>query len=335
MKPKVTIVILWIFLEAVVAFGQAPGGQTPAPTDTTAPDIPGVVKGGTKVHIIKTGLQGTEAPIANPDGTILFTEQNANRITKIDKDDNFSTYVEDTKRTVGLGYDKNGRLIGASQEGAILVLAPTRAVLADTYNGQHLARPNDLTIDKKGGVYFSDPVPAPAAQPAAAPAPGALPPLPPPPPGRKSELLYIQPDGKVVLANDVERPNGVILSKDEKTLYATNREFLLAFDVQPDGSLHNRRTFANLVGLSNGPDGQPVGGGDGLIIDDAGRLYTCTGTGVQVFSPQGKYLGTIPTPLPPQNIAFGGPEKKTLYIVGRGVASKLPMEAKGLSTRAR
>jgi gluconolactonase len=131
----------------------------------------------------------------------------------------------------------------------------------------------------------------------------------------------------------VERPNGVTLSKNEKILYATNREFLMAFDVQPDGSLRNPRTFVELVGLTKAPDGTPQGGADGLIIDDAGRLYAATGPGVQVFSPQGKHLGTIPIPLAPQNIAFAGPDSRTLYVVGRGAAYKIAMQAQGIKNR--
>lgn len=333
MNSKPALGIALCVLGSALVLAQA-GGQSPPPADTTAPDIPGVVKGGAKVQLIKAGFQGTEGPIAMPDGSLLFTEQNVNRLVKIDKDDKISTYVDDTKRTVGLGYDPKGRLIGAAQEGYILVLAPARAVLAEQFAGQRLSRPNDLVIDRKGGIYFTDPIPT-AAQLAAVPAPGAPPPLPPPPPGRKPAVFYIKPDAQLVMATDaVERPNGVTLSKDEKTLFVTNREFIVAFDVQPDGSLRNQRTFVELVGLSKAPDGTPVGGADGIIIDDADRLYAATGPGVQVFSRQGKHLGTIPIPLAPQNIAFAGADRKTLYAVGRGAAYKVAMQAQGIKDRA-
>ena len=332
MNVRSAIVVVSCALTSALVFAQA-GGQAPPPADTVAPDIPGVVRGGTRVQLIRAGFQGTEGPVAMADGSLIFTEQNVNRLVKIDRDDKVSTYVEDTRRTVGLGYDSKGRLIGAAQEGYILVLAPSRSVLAESFAGQRLSRPNDLAVDRKGGVYFTDPVPA-AGAPAAAPAPGAPPPLPPPPPGRKSALFYIKPDGQLVMATDgVERPNGVTLSKNEKILYATNREFLMAFDVQPDGSLRNQRTFVALVGLTRAPDGTPQGGADGLIIDDAGRLYAATGPGVQVFSPQGKHLGTIPIPLAPQNIAFAGPDSRTLYVVGRGAAYKIAMQAQGIKNR--
>lgn len=333
MNSKPALVIASCVLGSALVLAQA-GGPAPPPAETVAPDIPGVVKGGTKVQLIKAGFQGTEGPVAMPDGSLVFTEQNVNRLVKIDKDDKISTYVEDTKRTVGLGYDSKGRLLGAAQEGYILVLAPARAVLADSFGGQRLSRPNDLAIARNGGVYFTDPVPAPPAQPAAVPAPGAPPTLPPPPPGRKPAVFYIKPDGQLVMATEgVERPNGVTLSKDEKTLYVTNREFIAAFDVQPDGRLRNQRTFVELVGLSKAPDGTPLGGADGIIIDDAGRLYASTGPGVQIFSPEGKHLGTIPIPLAPQNIAFAGADGKTLYVVGRGAAYKVAMLTQGIKSR--
>jgi gluconolactonase len=99
-----------------------------------------------------------------------------------------------------------------------------------------------------------------------------------------------------------------MLSPDEKTLYVTNGGAILAFDIQPGGSVTNRRDFAKLQG----------GNGDGMAIDAAGRLYVTSAPGVQVFGHDGEYLGTIPTPRNPISVAFSGIDKKTLYIVGSG-----------------
>jgi gluconolactonase len=78
-----------------------------------------------------------------------------------------------------------------------------------------------------------------------------------------------------------------------------------------------------------------MGGADGLAVDAAGRLYAATGVGVQVFSPQGQHLGTIPTPMGAQSIAFAGPDKRTLYVVGRGAVWKVAMLAQGFLGRAK
>jgi gluconolactonase len=112
----------------------------------------------------------------------------------------------------------------------------------------------------------------------------------------------------VTSLGDNIRSNGIMLSPDEKTLYVTNGGSILAFDIQPDGAVVNRRDFAKLDG----------GNGDGMAVDAAGRLYVTSAPGVQVFNPDGKHLGTIPAPRNPISVAFSGPDKKTLYIVGSG-----------------
>jgi gluconolactonase len=297
---------------------QARGGQNqpppPAPQEMIAPDIPGVIKGGSKVTLIRDGFKGTEAVISMPDGSMLFTEQDANNIIKIDKDDKISTYLEHTNRTIGLAYDHKGRLIGAqSRDPRIVVMAPTTAVLAETFEGQPLVRPNDLVIDRRNGIYFTDPIPNPEVA------------FRPPPPGRKPLLFYITPEGKLTKASeDLQTVNGVQLSPDEKTLYATNAGTITAFDVQTDGSLKNPHVFA-------------MSGGDGLAVDNAGRLYSAVAAalGIRVFSPRGELLGTIPAGVPPQSVGFAGRDKKTLFIVGRGAVYKTQMIAEGIRSRAK
>jgi gluconolactonase len=288
--------------------------QPPPPQEVAATEITGVIAGGTKVTLVRAGFNGTEAVISMPDGSMLFTEQDADRVIKIDTSGQISTYLENTNRTIGLAYDHNGRLIGAqSREPRIAVLSPTREILADTFEGQPLVRPNDLVIDQKNGIYFTDTIPN--AQTA----------FRPPPPGRKPLLFYITPEGRLTKASDdMEAVNGVQLSPDEKTLYATNGGTIVAFDVAPDGRLANRRVFA-------------MSGGDGLAVDTAGRLYAAVANvmGIRVFSPQGALLGTIPAGVPPQSVGFAGADKKTLFIVGRGAVYKTQVIAEGIRTRAK
>ena len=112
----------------------------------------------------------------------------------------------------------------------------------------------------------------------------------------------------VAAAGDI-RSNGITLSRDEQTLYVTNREVVVAFDVGPDGSVRNRRDFGTLDG---------DGGGDGMTIDTEGRVYVTGNLDIHVLDQEGEHLGMIPTPRRPITVAFAGPEKKTLYIVGSG-----------------
>jgi gluconolactonase len=295
-------------------YPRLPAPPVKSPPDTTAPDIPGVVRGGTRVQLIRDLFHSTEGPIAMPDGSLLFTEQDAGdgRLVRIDKDDKISTFVDNTNRTIGLAYDPKGRLIGTqSKIPRVGVLHPTRMTIAEEVEDLPLVAPNDLVADTKGGIYFTDPLgsrfrPTPSAR-------------------TKPFIVYIRPDGKVVKASDeVERPNGITLSPDGRVLYAANGPIISAFDVQADGTLRNFRTFATLMG----------GNADSMCIDAAGRLYVAAG-GVQVFSPQGQHLGTIPTPLNPQAPAFAGPDKKTLYVVGGGAVYKIAMIAQGVQGRAK
>ena len=309
--------------------GQAPAAApVPAAADTVAPDIPGVVAGGTRVQVIKEGLQGTEGPIGMPDGSLIFTETNANRITRIDAEGRTSTFLENTNGSNGLAFDSRGRLISVQTvpgKMAVGVIYPrgSEAVLADSYDGKPFARPNDLVVDKQGGVYFTDA--------------GLNPNQNPPPPPQPLAVYYITPAGRTIRAAEgIERPNGIQLSPDERTLYVNNSngEYLLAFDVQPDGTLRNRRNFAQYQGVIR-TGTRLTSGADGLAIDAQGRVYACTQVGIQVFSAQGQALGIIPLSRGPQNLAFAGPGKRTLYVVGRGAAFKIQMLAQGYMGRAK
>jgi gluconolactonase len=327
MKLTVVIVgILWtLSAGAPVDAGQAQAPPPPA-TDTIAPDIAGVVAGGTKITVVKEGFDGTEGPIALPDGSVVFAETNASRITRIDKGNKVTTFLENTNGSNGLAFDSGGRLISVQTtpgRTGVGVIYPkgSEATLASNFEG----RPNDLTVDKKGGAYFT--VPTAIAQ------PGGAPPATPFVPA----VYYIAPGGTAVrVADGIELPNGILLSRDERTLYINNTrgEYLLAFDVQPDGQLRNRRNFAKDEGVTRA-DAGVASGADGLAVDNDGRLYAATAVGVQVFSAQGRHLGTIPVSRSPQNLAFAGPDKKTLYIVGRGAAYKVQMLAQGFLGRAK
>jgi len=316
MNAKTSFVIAGSLLAATLATAQGGGGAQngPAPDpsrELSAPDIAGVVKGGTRVQFIRAGFNGTEGVIAMPDGSVLFTEQDADRIIRIDPAGTLSTYLEKTNRTIGLAYDPQGRLIGTqSRDPRVAVLSPTRDVLADSFEGQPLVRPNDLVIDGKGGIYFTDPIPGANR-------------FREPPPGRRPLLFYITPAGRITrLTEAIESPNGVQLSVDEKTLYATNGTHIVAFDVAPDGSVRNPRKFADSRG-------------DGLAVDSAGRLYAAVAAGINVISPQGRILGTIPTPVGMQSVGFAGPDRKTMFAVGRGAAYKVGMLAEGIRSRAK
>ena len=326
------LVVMALLLSSSFAGAQTPA--LPPPTDTVAPAIAGVVAGGTPVKVIKSGFSGSEGPISLPDGSLIFTEQPASRITRIDKDGNASTFLENTNGSNSVVFDPRGRLISVQNnpgKTAVGVIYPkgSETILASGYDGRPFVRPNDITGDTKGGVYFSDPGlfgPPPASVPGS-----TLPPLP-------RAVYYIPPGGTVVKAADgIGYPNGMQLAPDEKTLYVNDTfgEYLLAFDVQKDGTLANRRNFGKYTGSTTGPIGATISGADGLLIDSQGRLYAATAAGVEVFGAQGAHLGTIPFSRQPQNLSFAGPGRKTLYVVGRGAVFAVQMLSQGVPGRAK
>lgn len=316
--------------------------QRQPPAETVSPDIPGVVAGGTKVEIVKTGLMGTEGPVGLPDGSVVFCEPAGSKVGKLDSQGNYSVFVEQAYAPAGLGFDPKGRLVAAEDADGhvgvgIIYPKGSEAMLADTYDGKPLLRPNDLVISSKGDIYFTDPGANPLA------GGGAAKPL--DPDALPYAVYHISPTGKltrVVVGSDrpnpIWRPNGIQLSPDEKTLYVNDSygEYILAFDIQPDGTVTNRRNFAKYAKVDMLPNGIASSQSDGLIVDSEGRLYTCGLGGVQVFSNKGEYLGTIPIPVQhPQNLTFAGKDKKTLYVVAAGIAFKVAMLSQGLPNRAK
>jgi gluconolactonase len=302
----------------------APAPALPPATDTVAPEIAGVVKAGTKVQVIKTGLTtGTEGPIALNDGSgaVIFTNQAGNTVTKIDKDNNFTTFLDKVTGINAITINSQGQMIGLQrmQDGgkaqiAIIYPKGQEKVLSDNINGQPILNPNDLIGDKKGGVYFT--------------VPGAMP----------QAVYYVTPDGKTVVATtDIDRPNGIQLNRAENILYvASGGEYMRAFDINPDGSLKNARNFGKYgFMVANAQTGVMASGADGMTIDNQGRLYSATNGGIEVFSEQGQNLGVIPLSRKGQNLAFAGPDKKTLYVVGNQAAWKIDMVAVGFQGRVK
>jgi gluconolactonase len=307
--------------------------------DLVAPAIPGVVATGTKIELIKEGFTGTEGPLALPSGEFVFTETQANRITKIAADGTTSAFLENTNGANGLGFNPQGDLVAVQVlETKVGVIYPANhvRVLADNFEGKVFGRPNDLVLDKRGGVYFTDSGVNPQQQQQNANAvrsdgkPAS--------PTAKPAVYYINPAGKLQrLADDIERPNGIQLSRDEKTLFVANTlgDSVLAFDIQSDGSVKNRRNFAKLAGFTQHGENGPNSGADGLAIDGDDRLYVASNAGIEVFGAKGQALGVIPLPKKPQNLAFAGTDKKTLYVVGRGSAYKIATLTSGFSGRAK
>ncbi|WP_374488015.1 SMP-30/gluconolactonase/LRE family protein [Zoogloea sp.] len=290
--------------------------------------IPGVVNAGTPIEFIQDGFKGTEGPIAAPDGAVLFTENNNARIIRIAPDNTTSVFLDNTNGANALAYSPEGELVAVQtiepRVGVILPQGNARTLAVKVDDSLGFGRPNDLVVDKKGFVYFTDS--------------GANGAVKPDPTKTAAPAVYrISPEYVIErIAKDITRPNGITLSPDEKTLYVANTagEHIYAFDIDAKGKVGPRREFAHLEGLRQTENG-PSSGADGLVVDAEGRLYVASNTGIQVFSAKGEPLGTIALPKQPQNLAFGGPGKKYLYVVGRGAVYRIPTLTAGYAGRAK
>jgi gluconolactonase len=300
------------------------------PRKITVTDIPRVVSGGKWTKIWQAPGNSADGILSDPDGSVLIAQEDYDTVLRIDENGNASVAVTNAKGVGALSMDREGNLYGAHRTersgstkpdkdsivNAITVLAPKSKTIADKWvDGTTLTvRPNDLAADSHGGAYFT-----------------------------MDCLYYANPQGVRVMAANL-RTNGITFSPDDKILYVTNRTSLVAFDVKEPGVVTNRRDFATLL---------PGSVGDGMTVDSEGRLYVSSNLGVQVFNKAGRYLGLIPTERPIISVTFGGPVKKTLYVVGSGADDetgypirqgpqrtaatiyKLSMIAQGLKDRAK
>lgn len=262
----------------------------------------GVVSPETQVELVKEGFVFTEGPLPMADGGLLFTDLRASRIYRLDLSGNVELFRDGTNETNGLAYTPRGELVSAETGGKRLSISGADGRVRELTRGdgtKPLAAVNDLIADRRGGIYFTDPNVRPIV------------------PGRKVYVYYL-PAGATqarVVDDSMVRPNGLILTLDGRTLLVddTVGHDVFAFDVQPDGTLVGKRPFARLRNIKEGEDS----GADGMAIDREGRVYVTTARGVQMFDRTGEYLGTIPVPRRPTNVAFSGPGKGTLYITAR------------------
>ncbi|HMP01897.1 MAG TPA: SMP-30/gluconolactonase/LRE family protein [Gemmatales bacterium] len=259
---------------------------------------------------VQTGFSFTEGPAADKEGNIYFTDIPKNRIMRLSRSGELSVFLEESQRCNGLMMDPRGRLV-ACQGGAGRVIAidtETKeiTVLADRYQGKRFKAPNDLTIDQQGGIYFTDPSfgAGPDAQ-------------------ETEAVYYVSPGGEVTrLIADLKQPNGIHLSRDEKTLYVlpSGTTGLFAYPIEAPGKLGSPQKHEVVKH-----------GGDGMAMDVDGNLYLTQMmlSGVLVVSPEGKQLGLIKLPEVPANCVFGGPDFQTLYVTARTSVYAVPMPRKG------
>jgi len=301
--------------------------QPPSPATTSAPPepkmptsaaIPGVIAAGqTWKSVWSWEGNNVDGLIAGEKGTLLFANNDANNVMQLDPATGLARILYGDVNTGGaVSRSKNGALFMVSRglHPAVVQLQPQRKVLANSFRNEPLdcvgGVLNDLSADAHGGVYFTI---------------------------SSVGVFYANPQGVISqYGQNVAGANGIILSPDEKILYVTSGPSVFAFDVKADGSLANQREFAKLRGGT---------GGDGATVDSQGRVYASTGQSVDVFATNGDFLGSIPGPTMLHGVAFGGPDKKTLYAIlfygawgtpsARNKVLAIPTLAQGYAGRAK
>ena len=276
---------------------------------------------GAKLELVKDGFGNLDAPAAAPDGSLYFSDVGVEQTLRLRPDGTTIDVVRDpTNGDTGLSFDRSGRLIALEAIPARVVAIDEKqnvTVLAESPKTGARYFLNDLTVDQRDGIYFTDPPPRSQG--------GDT---------RAARVVYIKPDRSTILIpTAAKRPTGIILTVDGKTLLVADADSrsILALDVQPDGSAINPRPWLE---LKNIPAGQ-TGAAEALAIDTTNRLYVATNVGVQIYSPSGEYLGTITVPRPPSNLAFAGADRKTLYITARTNLYRIRTISGGPANRAK
>jgi gluconolactonase len=256
----------------------------------------------TQAERLATGFVFTEGPLWHPDGFYYFVDVRASMLYRVTPGRPHEVVREKTGGGNGTTFDLQGRLIlceGDNRRVTRRAADDRFEVLVDRFEGKRLNRPNDVVCRSDGSIYFTDPgLRVPLAE-------------------REVEhagVYRIAPDGAVSLVADFEYPNGLAFSPDERLLYVANTRWALyihVLELDADGRMARRRIFADMS--SDETDGVP----DGMKVDVEGRVY-CTGPGgTWVFAPDGTRLGVIRTPEVPANLAFGGPDLRTLFFTAR------------------
>jgi len=256
----------------------------------------------TQAERLATGFVFTEGPLWHPDGFYYFVDVRSSVLYRLTPGRPHEVVREKTGGGNGTTFDLQGRLVLCEGENRRVTRTAGDGrieVLMDRFEGKRLNRPNDVVCRSDGSIYFTDP--------------GLRVPL------GERELPYagvyrVAPDGTQSLVADFEYPNGLAFSPDERRLYVANTrwaQYIHVLELDAAGKMMRRRIFADMS--SDETDGVP----DGMKVDVEGRVY-CTGPGgTWVFAPDGSQLGIIRTPEVPANLAFGGPDLKTLFFTAR------------------
>ena len=298
------------------------------------PNIAGLIAPGAEpVRLAGGPFAFTEGPVWDNAGALYFSDGFVNRAYRY-AGGAASLFREGTRGGNGMALAHDGRLLvcegGGSRVSAVDTATLAVETLADSYGGRPLNAPNDLALDRAGGVYFTDPY---------FPATGQR-------PVQDAEAVYyLPPDGALarVWAGEI-KPNGIVLTADERMLLVADSfgKHVWAVELSAPGAAARAYPWGELAvppaAYVAGPGGAPVllegypeaTLADGMALDAEGRLYVATQQGIQVLDPDGALLGVLAFPEQPANCCFGGEELTTLFATAQRSVYALEMRAPGL-----
>jgi gluconolactonase len=283
------------------------------------PALDAIVPDGLEIEKLADGFLFTEGPVSTPDGAVLFSDPNANAIYRWSSDGQVSVFrtksgyagpdvaeygqpgsnglTLDAEKRVTINEHGNRRVVRIEKTGAV-------TVLADRYEGKRLNSPNDLVYRSDGALFFTDP---PFGLPKAFDDP-------------RKELpfsgVFSLKDGRLrLVAKDLDGPNGIAFSPDERFLYVANwdpkKKVVMRYPVNADATLGRGELFFD---MTSAPGDDAL---DGVKVDVRGNLYVSGPGGLWILSPEGKHLGTIAGPEHPHNLAWGGDDGRTLFLTAQ------------------
>ena len=262
-----------------------------------------------EIELLADGFGFVEGPVWDgPSATLLFSDIPRDTIHRFAAGSGVEIARRPSRKANGLTRDNAGRLIACEHVSSSVTrteLDGTITTLASHWQGRGLNSPNDVCISRRGAVYFTDPSDGRTNAEIGLVRPREL----------DFHGVYVVPPGggePVLIADDLLFPNGVCLSPDERTLYVNDsiREHVLAYDLQADGTVGQRRVFVRQPGTGRITDGCP----DGMKCDERGNLWATSWSGIWVVAPDGEVLGVVRTPEFAANIAFGGAGWDELYL---------------------
>jgi gluconolactonase len=289
-----------------------------------APELDRIVSTSEPIEHLADGFGGAQGPAEGPlwwkeGGYLLFSDIHNNKRMKYEPGKGTSLFLDGTNRANGLTRDLQGRLVACEHDSrrvTRLELDGSTTVVANSFQGRQLNRPNDVVVKSDGCIYFTDPWTNPN-------------------PPQQWDLTFsgvyrltLDLGTLTLLVEDFVLPNGLAFSPDESILYIndTRRRHIRAFELNPNGTLarQSEHVFADLGGDEPGVP-------DGMKVDVEGNVYCGGAGGIWIMDPAGKKLGRIAHGAPATtNIAFGGDDWKTLYFTSRNHLGAVKVKIPGI-----